>query len=98
MKALQIASAVLLALTVTFAVTLGVVCLMYYVNLESSPQMREEWPSLLAVTAIFWVLSAFAAMSWWAQRRQAAWMWPAQILSVLGVVVGAMLLVKVLGS
>lgn len=96
MKVLKILSAVLLALTATFAVTLGVVCLMYYVNLDASPRMREEWPTIVRVTSIFWVLSAFAALSWWTQRRRVRWLWPAQAVSAVGIVVGTMILVRVL--
>ena len=96
MKALQILSAVMLALTATFAVTLGVVCLMYWFNLDASPRMREEWPTILRVTSIFWVLSGFAALSWLTLRRRVGWMWPAQLVSAVGLVVGTMLLMRAL--
>lgn len=96
MKALHILSAVVLALTATFAVTLGVVCLMYYVNLDASPQMREEWPTIVRVTSLFWVLTGFAALSWLTLRRRVRWMWPAQVLSAVGLVIGTMLLMRAL--
>lgn len=98
MKGLQILSAVLLALTATFAVTLGVVSLMYFLNLDASPRMRDEWPTVATVTALFWVLTAFAALAWWTQRRRVAWLWPAQLFSAVGIVIGVLLLVRVLGG
>lgn len=98
MKGLQIFSALLLALTATFAVTLGVVCLMYYVNLDASPRVRDEWPAVATVTALFWVLTAFAALAWWTQRRRVAWLWPAQLFSAAGFAVAVAVLIRVLGG
>jgi hypothetical protein len=96
MKALQIFNAVMLALCVTFALTLGVVALIYAIYLDASPRMRAEWPTVAAVTAVFWGLSVFTGLSFWAQRRKLAWRWPAQVASVGALAVGALLLMNVL--
>lgn len=96
MKLLQIFNAVVLALTATFAITLGVVCLMYAANLDASPRMRAEWPTVVTVTAVFWVLSVFAGLAMWAQRRRTGWRWVAQAISAVALVAGAATLVRVL--
>ena len=82
MKALQIFNAVALALSLTFAVTLGVVALIYAIYLDASPRMRAEWPTVALVTGVFWALSAITGLTFWAQRRVLAWRWLAQAASV----------------
>lgn len=96
MKLLQIFNAVVLALTATFAVTLGVVSLMYAVHLDASPRMRAEWPTVSTVTAVFWALAALAGLTLWAQRRRHRWRWLAQAMSLLALLAGAMTLLRVL--
>ncbi|MES0874208.1 hypothetical protein [Sinimarinibacterium thermocellulolyticum] len=98
MKAVQIFNAVALALCATFAVTLGVVALIYAIYLDASPRMRAEWPTVAAVTAVFWVLSVFTGLAFLAQRRLWSFRWPAQAASVLALVVGALLLIDLLRS
>ncbi|MGB0218706.1 MAG: hypothetical protein ACPGJF_05170 [Sinimarinibacterium flocculans] len=96
MKGLQIFNAVVLALCVTFAVTLGVVALIYAVYLDVSPRMRAEWPTVAVVTGVFWGLSAITGLAFWAQRRTLAWRWPAQLLSAGALALGAFTLMNVL--
>jgi heme/copper-type cytochrome/quinol oxidase subunit 4 len=96
MKALQIVNAVVLALCVTLAVTLGVVALIYVVHLESSPRLQAEWPTVARVTAVFWALSLVTGLSFWAQHRRLAWRWPAQASSVVALLLGAFALLRVL--
>lgn len=96
MKALQIFNAVALALCATFAVTLGVVALIYAVYLDVSPRMRAEWPTVATVTAVFWLLSAFTALAFVAQRRAWGWRWPVQGVSVAALVAGALFLSNLL--
>lgn len=97
MKALQIFNAIVLALTATFALTLGVVTLMYAVNLDASPRMRAEWPAVAGATTVFWVLGAFAGATFWAQRHRYWWRWIAQGSSALVLGLGATLLLRILG-
>lgn len=96
MKALQVFNAVALALCVTFALTLGVVALIYAIYLDTSPRMRAEWPTVALVTGVFWVLSLFTGAAFWAQRRALAWRWPAQLLSAGALLLGAFTLMNVL--
>jgi hypothetical protein len=96
MRALQILNAVVLALCTTLAVTLGVVALIYVVHIDSSPRLQAEWPTVARVTAVFWVLSIVAGLTFWAQHRRLAWRWPAQAASVLALVLGAFALLRVL--
>lgn len=86
MKYLRGFDFVLAAFGATMSVTLGVVCLMYGVYLDESPRMREEFPALVEVTALFWVLAAAASIAWLALRRPNRWQWPAQglLLAVIG--------------
>ncbi len=96
MKALRIFNAVVLALTATFAVTLGVVSLMYVVNLDASPRLRAEWPAVRSVTAVFWALFLCTGLAWWAQHRRSRWQWYAQALSTLALVIGVATLLRLL--
>ena len=96
MKALQILNAVVFALCVTLAVTLGVVALIYAVHLESSPRLQAEWPTVARVTTVFWVLSGVTGLAFWAQHRRLAWRWPAQASSVVALMLGAFALLRVL--
>lgn len=92
MKAVQIFNAVALALCATFAITLGVVALIYAIYLDASPRMRAEWPAVATVTGVFWMLSVITAIAFFAQRRAWAWRWPAQALSIAALVAGAVFL------
>ena len=96
MKVLQIFNAVALVFSATFFVTLGVVCLMYAWYLDVSPRMRAEWPTISSVTLVFLVLSVFAFLAFWAQRRRFAWRWPAQVALPVALVAGSQLLVRIL--
>lgn len=96
MKLLQLFNAVAFALTATFAVILGVVSLMYAINLDASPRMRAEWPEVAQVTAVFWILAILAGSAWWAQRRRVRWRWLAEAASVAGLVAGGLTLLRVL--
>ncbi len=96
MKALHYFNAVALALTATFAITLGVVSLMYWFHLDASPRMRGEWSSVGAVTLIFGVVSALAAAAFWGQWRGRRWRWIAQGVFVVGLVIGSLLIRAIL--
>lgn len=96
MKLLQIFNAVAFALMSTFAVTLGVVALMYAVHHDASPRMQAEWPSVASVTAGFWVLAVVTGLTWWLHRRSSGARWVAQAVSVALLLVGAFLLMRFL--
>ncbi|HEY1078302.1 MAG TPA: hypothetical protein VGE51_16520 [Fontimonas sp.] len=88
MKLLRAFNGLLFALSVTFALTLGVVSLMYVVNLDTAPRVRAEWPTVAQTTAMFWALGVFSGLAWWSQRRALSWRWIAQALSLI-VLIGA---------
>ncbi len=96
MKGLQILNAVVLALCLTLALTLGVVALIYAVHLDTSPRLQAEWPTVARVTSVFWVLSIITGLTFWAQHRRLSWRWPAQISSAVALAMGAFALMRVL--
>lgn len=77
----------LMLMGATMAVTLGVVCLQYLVYMDSAPQLRDEWPTLMVSVGLFLALSAVAAVAWQALRRQSRWLWPAQGLLLISTAV-----------
>lgn len=79
MKHLQIFNLSLLLLAATFAIVLGVVCILYLAQLDAAPLVRRELPRLLAITALFTALGAYAALVWWAQHAQKPWAWWPQL-------------------
>lgn len=96
MKALQIFNVVALLLTATFFMVFGVVCLMYGYHLESSARMQAEWPALARITLMFAMMSAACALAVWAQRRQLAWRWPAQLIQLCALTGGGFALLRLL--
>lgn len=98
MKYLHYFNVVTLALALTFAITLGVVSLMYLTNLDASPRMRIEWPSVRNVTLVFVVLSALAAAAFWGQFRHLRWRWGAQAVLGVGLVISALVIRAIVGG
>lgn len=96
MKALQIFNAVAMATAAAFASCLGVVTLMYAVYLDAEPRLREDWPQLVTVTAVFAALLLLAGLAFQGQRRGRPWRWPAQALLFAGIGVGAWVLKRTL--
>lgn len=96
MKSLQIFNAVMLALAAAFAVTMGVVALIYAVYLGSEPRLQEDWPAVLAVTEVFGALTVMAALTFHAQRRSKSWRWIAQGMMVASFAAGGWILYQVL--
>lgn len=83
MNGLRIATAAVTLFALTMAVTLGVVCLMYAVYLDTVPRLRQEWPLLLTATGSFTLLSAAGVGAWFGLRHD-RWRLPSQILLWLG--------------
>lgn len=82
----------MLALMLTFAVVLGVVCLMYGVYANDSPRVAAELPLLLQSTLVFAILSAAWGTAFLAALRRRVWLWPAQLIAVAGLVAGTLML------
>jgi hypothetical protein len=79
MNGLRIATAVLTVFALTMVVTLGVVCLMYAVYLDTVPRLRQEWPLLLTATGGFAALSVVGIGAWFGLRHP-GWRLPTQTL------------------
>ncbi|WP_028007706.1 hypothetical protein [Solimonas flava] len=88
MKALNIFNAVMLALAATFAVTLGVVWILYAFNMDNEPRLHSEWRLVTHMTLSFLALTLVAAFAFWGQHRQRAWRWPAQGVQLLALAGG----------
>lgn len=96
MKALNLFNAATLALTATFAMTLGVVAILYSFHLDAAPRMRSEWRTVSEITAIFAVLTGFSAAAFWAHWRRLGWRWPAQAALLLSLVGGGWWMQRIL--
>lgn len=96
MRVLTQINAVVLAIVATFALVLGVVCLMYAANMDASPRIRSEWPTVSRVTAVFWVQMAIAGLVFWWQRRATQVRWLAQVGLVGALWVGGAIIVRTL--
>ena len=86
MKHLLILNLLLTAAAVTMATVLGVVCLLYWFNLDAAPRMARELPGIARLAAVFVPPALFCMLASWAvHRRHAVW-WLAQGLFVAGLV------------
>ena len=80
----------------TMAMTMGVVCLLYFVYIDSAPQLREQLPALLRMVGLFLLLGLIGFAAFVPLRRQNRWLWPSQALllastAVIGVTFWKML-------
>ena len=92
MPAIRILTAVALALTVTLAVLMAVVCLMMGMHLDLRPSLRDEWPTLVNITVIFSVLAVFSAVAFASLRRAWTGWWIAQALMWVAIVFASVLI------
>lgn len=95
MKYLYYFNAVVLALAATFAITMGVVTLLYWVHMDSSPRIRSEWASVRDVTLVFAVLLVLAATAYWGLRHQRRWFIAAETVLLAGLL-GAAVAIRAL--
>lgn len=70
----------------TMALIMGVVCLLYYIYLDSAPALREQLPLLTNLVALFTVLGILGFTAFIPLRRQNRWMWPTQALLFIGAI------------
>ena len=80
MRALLILNLLLLAAAATMALVLGVVCILYWANLDASPRMARELPGLLALTGMFTLLTLSGGGAVAAWRWMPRWRWPGQLV------------------
>lgn len=86
MKTLLILDVLLTAAAVVMATVLGVVCILYWFNLDAAPRMARELPGILRLAAVFAVPSVLGAAACLGVHRRAFWLWPAQGLFVASLV------------
>ena len=70
----------------TMAMTMGVVCLLYFVYIDSAPQLREQFPGLVRMVALFLALGLAGLAAFVPLRRQNRWLWPSQVLLLVSAV------------
>lgn len=93
---LTIINAALFALFASLAVVLGVVCIMYFFWLESSPRLQSEWHTVKFSTLLFAVLTVLAGTSFLGLLREYRWRWPALAIFVIALAPAARLLENLL--
>ncbi len=96
MKALILFNAATLALMATFAMTLGVVCILYAFHLDELPRMRSEWHQVSQLTGVFALLTAVSAWAFWSQWRRLDGRWLAEALLVLALAGGSWWMLRIL--
>jgi hypothetical protein len=97
MKALNLFNAAILALAASFALTLGVVCILYAFYLDAAPRMRSEWYMVMKLTLVFVLMTAVAAWAFWSQWRQRRGRWLAEAVLVVALASGITWITRVLG-
>ncbi len=70
----------LLAIGATFTLVLSVVCLLLYLNLDTSPHYRPQFDGMVGSTLLFAGVMLSAGAAVWAQRRRHVLRWPAELL------------------
>lgn len=73
-------------LGVTMTLCLSVVTLMYFIYIDSLPEMRDELPLLLKVVGLFAVLATLGVSAAYAMWRNKRWLWPTQVMLLIGAV------------
>lgn len=91
-------SVALMLLGATMALTLGVVCLMYQIYMDSSPELREQWPALVRSVGLFALLALIGAAAVVPLWRKNRWLWPTQALLLVGAVAIGMTFWKLMSS
>lgn len=86
MRYLMILHAAALAMAATLGVVLLVVCLMYSVNLESSPSVARELPSLISATVTFCLLAIVLGIGFQGLLRQRSWRWTGEAVSLVALI------------
>ena len=64
---------ILLGSVFSISFGLGIVCFVFWVLQDEAPRLLAEFDSLLKSTAIFFVLSVFAGLSFFGSLKQKSW-------------------------
>ena len=70
----------------TMSLCMGVVCLLYYIYVDSAPEIREQLPLLQKMVGLFVILSLLGLAAFIPLRRNNRWLWPTQALLLVGAV------------
>ena len=70
----------------TMSLCMGVVCLLYYIYVDSAPEIREQLPLLERMVGLFVILSALGLAAFIPLWRKNRWLWPTQALLLVGAV------------
>lgn len=70
----------------TMSLCMGVVCLLYYIYIDSAPEMREQLPLLQKLVALFVALGLLGLAAFIPLWRKNRWLWPTQALLLVGAV------------
>lgn len=70
----------------TMALCMGVVCFLYYLYIDSAPEIREQLPQLIGMVGLFVVLGLLGLAAFVPLRRNNRWLWPTQVLLAVGAV------------
>lgn len=87
LRYLQILNWFLLAVGAALAIPLGVVCLLFYLNIDTSPQYRAEFQGAMVSTLLFFAVGLSAAAAGLGQKGGRAWRWPAEVMLAASVIV-----------
>lgn len=78
MRPLTIITGVVLGSSFSIAIGLAVVALIFLIIGIDQPRLAGEFEPLLSSLAIFSVMTAISAASFWSVLKNLAWRWPAQ--------------------
>jgi hypothetical protein len=88
----------LMLLGATMTLTLSVVCLQYFIYMDSLPQLRDEWPLLLRSVELFLALALIGLAAFIPLRRRNRWLWPAQAMLLAGTAIIGVTFWRMLGA
>lgn len=70
----------------TMSLCIGVVWLLYYIYIDSAPEIRQELPTLQRMVGLFVILGLLGLAAFIPLHRNNRWLWPTQILLLVGAV------------
>lgn len=68
----------------TMTLCMGVVCFLYYIYIDTVPEMREQFPMIVKMVGLFTVLGLLGAGAFVPLWRNNRWLWPTQVLLLVG--------------
>jgi hypothetical protein len=90
LQPLTVITGILLGSAASIAIGLAVVLLIFLILSGEHPRLAEEFPSLLASTAIFIAMTALCAASFLSLVKELRWRWAAQAAMWMGLALVAL--------